>query len=1450
MARTVGGKAVLKAPDGTLGYAPPEAVARLKQQGYTDADEAETLEVHGHITQGMPESEQMEQGLLTKPELTGAQAAAAASETMVGSATFGLVGPQDDQAKIRARLFDEQYPLSSAAAQTVPSFAAAVALPGAGALGLGEGLAAQGSAFLGRAALEGSMYAGEQARREGRDFSFTEAAVAGITGEVLGGAVGWTASRAVGGARNLVKGAAGKAASRDAESAVGGTWLKDYQIARDADALNVETARAVTADVNTVLTKFPEVASIARKRDRIAEVISDNPVGQKRFAVDLVQQLRTVKQSLTDTVGEGGGAAKRLFSDLDNTIEEFNSLANNLAQTDGRAIWTQADKLRQAVHEYVQDISQALYDDPARALLSKEGLRTLEDLQGFLVQGTRDANVWGQAAADAQQVYNKAFHDDYFKALKVVNGKLTVVTGKDARGFAVRQAEPGKIARFLKSEMSAEENAAGLSAEFTRGHFDRWLNGIETVALEASAENPALTKEVLTSVNRLRRSAAVGDQIAAAKLRHGTRAAHMDAVGGAALGFAAMGDISGMAMGALMLRKGVSGVRSMHWLGDTLNRLGWFKGKGINIDALLNQGVEIIDKRVAGAQMRQALKRPAGRLLPEGKADEVYAFGKGGPKQLPAWEREVELGADEAKFLGPHTLAPSDYELLDPPPEQVAPFGAARSSPEGGGTERGLGDLLASSDPGTPPTKAGMGAPYVSPAELEELKADLRASGKQGEKIADFLEAHKTELPGMSRPDLAPTAPAPEHIPTQARPDIPDTEARAAARPAARAQIEAFGEQNTFQRAEAAGELGIAPPSNVKEAIARGELPGETTQHARAEAAHQKAGQSSDRLVTHYGHFKAEEFPGLKLPDVQNQFMGKRLHFQGHGVTDADFYQGKDGIIRYVKVQKDPAHAVSEYLANRMLKDFGAKTMDPVLFKLQQGSESYLAYATEKLPNSFVKFADAPLTREAAEDFGRQIPLNVLFGDWDVLRNDGNTFSDGKTVVRLDNGGAGIFHAHGEYRYTHLKNPGIKDEIGQGVAMKQGVFGRAMGDKGPQLSVGPLHPSDLERGAKQFERTGLPEQDWKNLKLAAENPDVAAGTPIGEALSKLGITDRTQLKPLVEEGMRVIQMVKEKWGGWYNYVETRASELPKMYRRDLVKLLETREAWLVKNIPLLSVLPFGALPFINEAESDMTDHEQEGLKSMPPQSWLDNVDYFRKEQQKLLGDAVETVFGRSRAGTKVSNSLSRFKETQPDLRTAFGEKRARMEMLMNSPDELAGRLSEGLRDMPNEAFAASAGGVGRSVQFLQSKLPPRPAEWTRELPVPDHEIRKWGEYYDTTVNPRGALEDLRDRGYLTALQLETLNTLYPDLVFQLQTAIMENLQDRRSMSINGKAMAERILNNTGAVEPAFSRSVSYAAGLAYEQAAQVIQPQAATGQAATKAPAPGGIQAVRRNQPA
>lgn len=1435
MANTVGGKAVLKAPDGTIGYAAPEAVARLKQQGYTDANEAEALEVHGHLTQGMPESEQMEQGLLSKPELTSQQALAAAGETALGSATFGLVGPRDDQAKIRARLFDEQYPLSSVAAQTVPSVAAAVALPGAAALGLGEGLAAQGGAFLGRAALEGSMYAGEQARREGRDFSFTEAAVAGITGEVLGGAVGWTASRAVGGARNLVKGAAGKASARDAETAVGGTWLKDYQIARDADALNVETARAVTADVDTVLTKFPEVASIARKRDRITEVISENPVGQKRFAVDLVQQLRTVKQSLMDTAGEGGGAAKRLFVDLDNTIEEFNSLANNLAQTDGRAIFTQADKLRQVTHEYVQDISQALYDDPARALLSKEGLRTLEQLDRSVTEGLRDANVWGQAASDFQKVYNKAFHEDYFPALRIVNGKLTTVTGKDARGFAVRQAEPGKIARFLKSEMSAEENAAGLSAEFTRGHFDRWLNSIETVALEASAENPALTKEVLTSVNRLRRSAAVGDQIAAAKLRHGTRAAHMDAVGGAALGFAALGDLSGAALGAVMLRKGVSGVRSMHWLGDTLNRLGWFKGKGLNIDALLNQGVEIIDKRVAGAQMRQALKRPAGRLLPEGKADEVYAFGKGGPKQLPAWEREVELGEDEAKFLGPHTLAPSDYELLDPPSEVVPPFGAARSSPEGGGTERGLGDLLA--DSGSTP--GGMGAPFIRPAELEELKETLRASGKQGEKIADFLDAHKTELPGMSRPDLAPTAPAPEHIPTQA---YPAREPAMSTNAAGRLKEELW--QKDHARLQAEGQNADIPDTE-----------------ARA-AAQQKAGQSISSPVSSapvppvkldlqgIKTFQSEEFPDLKLPDLQKRFMAEPVAGCPGGCTTAGWFKGADGRVRYVKVQSDPAHAVSEYLANKMLKDFGAQTMDPVLFRLKNGETSYLAYATEKLPKDFVPLADAPITREAAEDFSRQIPLNVLFGDWDVLRNGGNTFSNGKTVVRLDNGGAGVFHASGDYRFTHLKNPGIKDEVGQGVAIKQGAFGRAMGDKAPQISQGPLHPSDLERGAKQFERVGLPEQEWNTLRAAAQRPQDAVHTPIGATLRKLGITDRTQLKPLVEEGMRVIQMVKEKWGGWYNYVETQAAELPKAYRRDLVKLLETREAWLVKNVPLLSVLPFGALPFIDSAEDDMSDHEQEGLKSMPPQSWLDNVEYFRREQQKLLGDAVETVFGRSRAGTKVSNSLSRFKETQPDLRTAFGEKRARMEMLMNSPDELAGRLSEGLRDMPNEAFAASAGGVGRSVQFLQSKLPPRPAEWTRELPVPDHEIRKWGEYYDTTVNPRGALEDLRDRGHLTAIQLETLNALYPDLVFQLQTAIMENLQARRPMSINGKAMAERILSNTGAVEPAFSRSVSYAAGLAYEQAAQVIQPQAATGQAATKAPAPGGIQAVRRNQPA
>lgn len=126
------------------------------------------------------------------------------------------------------------------------------------------------------------------------------------------------------------------------------------------------------------------------------------------------------------------------------------------------------------------------------------------------------------------------------------------------------------------------------------------------------------------------------------------------------------------------------------------------------------------------------------------------------------------------------------------------------------------------------------------------------------------------------------------------------------------------------------------------------------------------------------------------------------------GSNEGGFYEGADGVKRYVKFYKDEAQAHGEVLANALYKALGHEAPEAVTWKDPSGKQ---VYAAKLLDGQTL--GSAGVTKTNAKEFFKGFAADVLSANWDAAgMSVDNAFllKNGK-VARIDNGGCFLMRA-------------------------------------------------------------------------------------------------------------------------------------------------------------------------------------------------------------------------------------------------------------------------------------------------------------------------------------------------------------------------------------------------------------------------------------------------------
>lgn len=235
-----------------------------------------------------------------------------------------------------------------------------------------------------------------------------------------------------------------------------------------------------------------------------------------------------------------------------------------------------------------------------------------------------------------------------------------------------------------------------------------------------------------------------------------------------------------------------------------------------------------------------------------------------------------------------------------------------------------------------------------------------------------------------------------------------------------------------------------------------------------------------------------------------NTIMAKKIGGQSGG-NAGGFYEGTDGVKRYVKLYKDPQRAHTEKFTNDLYNDLGI--LAPVAHTFDLDGKT--AYASDLFDGKTMQQTGG-MTKGAADQLLDGFAADVLCANWDavgMVYDNAFITADGK-VARIDNGGAFTFRAT-----------------------------ESSGTKPPEY----WHKIT----------------EWKYL-ANNNNPTYS------HAFKLLGLEDGDALGERALKQIETIQHLEATSGGWENYVKTKAPNMPQKGQQDIINMLKARSELLYK----------------------------------------------------------------------------------------------------------------------------------------------------------------------------------------------------------------------------------------------------------------------------------------------
>jgi hypothetical protein len=146
--------------------------------------------------------------------------------------------------------------------------------------------------------------------------------------------------------------------------------------------------------------------------------------------------------------------------------------------------------------------------------------------------------------------------------------------------------------------------------------------------------------------------------------------------------------------------------------------------------------------------------------------------------------------------------------------------------------------------------------------------------------------------------------------------------------------------------------------------------------------------------------------PQKKAPLTADVILGKKVGNAG-GSNKGGFYEGTDGVTRYVKEYQDPTRSHAEKLANEIYSALGLTAPNAHTFPV--GGKTI--YASDIIDGQ--ELGKVGVTPENANKILDGFAADVLVGNWDTvgLVNDNVLITPDGQPARIDNGGTFLFRA-------------------------------------------------------------------------------------------------------------------------------------------------------------------------------------------------------------------------------------------------------------------------------------------------------------------------------------------------------------------------------------------------------------------------------------------------------
>jgi len=974
-------------------------------QGFQPVDEAGRQAVQQGEIGALGDQEAVTQGLLTAPEGYESEAA---KEKLYSAATFGLLpGLDSPEARARGLRFQEEHPGEAFAYEVagqlplaVASGAlgeAAVAAGAAAKLGRAAQLGVRAADFVAQSALGGAQTEAEQTRLAADDFSWTDAAVAGLAGEAIGRGAGWAVSRAVGGTRNLLAKAEREAIADDVDDALTkGGWLNDFRVAHHAEQYQNELADLAARDLDDLQVSFEEVSRQDRKRARISKVVEDAPETQAPIRIEAHAGLQQLRDAVSAEVGDApSGAARSLLKQIDDRIAQLEDPYRT-----GRRLWRTLDENRQALQEFQQDLHQAYENNPGAAWLSRDGLAAVDAAERQTREALLREDAWGRAAAEAQAAYNTPFHEKYFPTEKTVKGKLMFSPYKNERGFDVFQGDPAKVRAFFSRNVN-DVDGSRLAEQFRD-----YLDGVEAIARSGEADAPKAARDTLERVRRLRKAVANAEYIAQAARRTSERSKAVElgaeVAGGVAAGAAAGPFAGAAAFGALR------GARAGDWVFRAAQRLGWGAGEAKSMAKLLAKG-ELPGAAGADRSVQSLLddlttpspRSPFGpaSVPPPAPGVGMLPFREVGENLPPGPEALPGVGPtrlDNARVpAGAYAIKPQGQIDVGP---GSAPPGTARPSvgPSEGPEELDVGIF---SDAPARPTGVDELGPSVAP-ESRSLPPAERPTRFVGEREVSRGQAELLETEPVAEAGMFDRAQAPKLE-------------------ALRAELEAQarGVLESIRAAAPDDELATRFADDLEENL------DQMVEDELALAA-DRAERASSPTELPPASAAPEPRPADAGPATVEEALGEGWERVGPqaGSNEGGVFRSPGGEDWYAKVYDDPRQAQAEAVGNEVYRTFLGEdaAVESVVKDMPDGRALHMA---KMLPEDELERGLQPedLYTDQAQELARGFWGDVLLANWDVLGQDFDNviFRNGRPV-RVDNGSSLMFRAMGDQKSAEV----------------------------------------------------------------------------------------------------------------------------------------------------------------------------------------------------------------------------------------------------------------------------------------------------------------------------------------------------------------------------------------------------------------------------------------------